>query len=440
MAEPHELEIGELAALLRARAVSPVELCLHFIERVERYDRLVNAFINWDPLPVLEQARRAETRLRDRGATGPLDGVPIAVKDNMATTGLPTTVGSRAPLPIDGGDAAAVSALRAGGAIVFGKTNLPELAYGPTDRYVFGPTRNPWDLGRYSGGSSMGAAAAVAAGLVPGALGTDTTGSVRHPANWCGVTGLKPTRDRIPLTGVVPLARSLDHVGVLGRSARDCRLLLVATQVVAPRPLPRSPPARIGLVRAPCWERLAEPVRAAVGEAVEVLRALGVSVVEVPLPRWGLVADAAEIVLAREAAEGYGTILELGAGARRKLDDAIKVSHRQYELAQQLASEFRADLEQAMAGTDVLLTPGRESTAPRMDEAGRLLDDPAGVRCAAPLNLAGWPALSVPCGFDPQGLPIGLQLVARPGEDEALLQMAELYQEATNWHRRRPDL
>lgn len=222
MSDPPDLEIVELARLLDDGAGSPVELCRHIVDRVEALDPALNAFLSWDPGPALQQARRAEVHWRARRRIGPLDGIPNSVKDNIATRDLPTTGGSAARLPIGPEDAAVVSALRPGGTVILGKTNLPELAYGPVDGYVFGPTRNPWDPDRYAGGSSMGSGAAVAAGLAPGALGTDTTGSVRLPANWRGVVGLKPTRDRLPLSGVVPLARSLDHVGLLARSACDC--------------------------------------------------------------------------------------------------------------------------------------------------------------------------------------------------------------------------
>lgn len=446
MSDIADHDIVGLARLLDEGAVSPVELCRHFVDRVENLDPLLNSFLAWDPGPALEQARHAEDRRRTRGRIGVLDGIPIAVKDNIATRGLPTTAGSAAHLSIGPDDAVVVSALRAGGAVVLGKTNLPELAFGPAASYVFGPSRNPWDPSRYAGGSSMGSGAAVAAGLVPGALGTDTTGSVRHPANWCGVVGLKPTYGLLPLSGVVPLAASLDHVGLLARSVRDCRVLLAAAQprsalsatsAVAP------PGLRIGVARTPGRDRLAGGVRAALDAAVEVFRSLGAAIVDIALPRWDQAAVAAETVLAREAFDRYGPLLArsedgFGPGLRANLAAASAVTAQQYAEARRFAAVFRGELHELTRDLDVLLIPGRERVAPHLDAAGRVLDDPVGVRCAAPLNLAGWPALALPCGFDEDGMPVGMQLAARPWAEDLLLQVGELFQQATTWHHRRP--
>ncbi|WP_232667119.1 amidase [Pseudonocardia sp. TRM90224] len=450
MADLHDLGIDELARLLGMGAVSPVELSTHLADRVEAMDPAINAFVHWDRRPALAQARAAHERRRAGRPRGPLDGVPVAIKDNITTADQPTTAGSAARLPVPEGDAAVVAALRAAGVVIFGKTNLPELAYGPVDSYVFGPTRNPWDPHRYAGGSSMGAGAAVAAGFVPGAVGTDTTGSVRNPANWCGVVGLKPTRGRIPLDGVIPLSRSLDHVGLLTRSARDCRLLLPAAEgwPVAPMPgAPRPGPGRlrIGLLRTAILAGLPDAVQAAVAAAVEEWQALGATVVDCPVPGWGAAAAAAEVVVAREAAVRYRPLIDadpdsIGVGLRGRLEAAAAVSGQAYVDARRVAAAFDAELEAATRGVDLLVLPGRERAAPRMDVAGRVLDAPVGVRCVAPLNVVGWPALAVPCGVDPDGLPLGVQIVARPGVDELLLQAAEALQEVTGWHLRRPPL
>ncbi|MDN5851550.1 MAG: amidase [Actinomycetia bacterium] len=439
-------DIVGLAQLLDEGMVSPVELCRHFVDRVETLDPLLNAFLGWDPGPALEQARQAEDRRRMRRRIGLLDGIPIAVKDNIATHGLPTTAGSATHLSVGPDDATVVSALRASGAVVFGKTNLPELAFGPADSYVFGPTRNPWDLSRYAGGSSMGSGAAVAAGLVPGALGTDTTGSVRHPANWCGVVGLKPTYGLLPMSGVVPLAASLDHVGLLARSVRDCRVLLAAAQArpalptesaVAPLGL------RIGIARIPSWDGLAGRVRDALEAAVDVYRFLGATVVDVPLRGWDQAAIAAETILAHEALGRYGPLLArgedgFGPGLRANLVAASDVTAQEYADAIRFATVFGGELTEVTRDLDVVLIPGRERVAPHLDAAGRVLDDPVGVRCAAPLNLTGWPALALPCGFDEAGMPVGMQLAARPWAEDLLLQVGEAFQQATIWHHQRP--
>ncbi|PYM55415.1 MAG: Asp-tRNA(Asn)/Glu-tRNA(Gln) amidotransferase GatCAB subunit A, partial [Candidatus Rokuibacteriota bacterium] len=221
--------IAELGPWLRDRILSPVELCRALLARAERLEPRLNAFITLDPERILDEARAVEADLHAGRVRGPLHGVPIAVKDLCWTRGQRTTGGSKVLagfLPDE--DASVVARLRQSGAIVFGKTNTPEFAYGPLNAYHYGPSRNPWDSGRFTGGSSMGAAAALAAGLVPGAVGSDTGGSIRSPAHWSGVTGLKPTYGRVPLRGVIALATSLDHVGPMARSAEDAALLLGA--------------------------------------------------------------------------------------------------------------------------------------------------------------------------------------------------------------------
>jgi aspartyl-tRNA(Asn)/glutamyl-tRNA(Gln) amidotransferase subunit A len=447
MGELHDLEIGELAPLLHGGTLSPVELCRHLLARCVALEPRLNAFISLSEERILEQARAAERELREGAVRGSLHGVPIAVKDNIAVQGEPTTAGARARgrcMPAR--DAVVVARLRAAGAVIFGRTNLPELAFGPVSAYHYGPTRNPWDLERYAGGSSMGSGAAVAAGLVPGALGTDTSGSIRNPAAWCGVAGLKPSFGRVPVDGVVPLSRSLDHVGPMARSARDCAVLLDV--VAAGDPVLAAMPrdlagTRIGLLRTAWDEPLADDVASSLTQAVDWFGTSGARLVDVDVEGWGAALEAGTVMLDYEAAAEFGQALythpeALLPDVRAKLEAGCLITEAAYLAARRTAGRFGAELREVLGRVDVLLLPARDRTAPRIDEVGRLLDPPSGLQFALPLNVAGLPALVVPCGFDRRGLPIGLQLVGRGGDDRTVLDVACAFQADTDWHTRRP--
>ncbi|HLE43467.1 MAG TPA: amidase, partial [Methylomirabilota bacterium] len=324
------LGIAELAPRLARRELSPVELCRVLLDRCARLEPHLNAFITLAPDRILDEARAAERELAAGRLRGPLHGVPIAVKDLCWTRGERTTGGSKVLADfLPGEDASVVARLRAAGAIVFGKTNTPEFAYGPLNQYHYGPSRNPWDLGRFTGGSSMGAAAALAGGLVPGALGSDTGGSIRGPAHWSGVTGLKPTYGRVPLRGVIPLATSLDHVGPMTRSAHDAALLLGViaghdpddpTSADQPVPDYRAELAapvrgvRIGVPRGYFWEALPPDIAAAVTAALEELRRLGLVVADVEIAEWAAAAEASKVLIRCEAAAEYRKVLKERAG------------------------------------------------------------------------------------------------------------------------------
>jgi aspartyl-tRNA(Asn)/glutamyl-tRNA(Gln) amidotransferase subunit A len=341
---------------------------------------------------------------------------------------------------------------------VFGKTNTPEFAYGPLNAYHYGPSRNPWDPSRFTGGSSMGSAAALAGGLAPGAIGSDTGGSIRGPAHWSGVTGLMPTSGRVPLRGVVPLATSLDHVGPMTRSAEDAALLLQAlaghdpldpTSVAVPVPdfarETARPTAglRVGVPRGFLWEALAPGIGGAVEAALAELRRLGLPVVDVALPEWEAAADAGPILIRSEAATEYRRVLaerpeDLIPEVRERLEAGVQTSAVEYLEARRAGDRFAHALRRLFADVDVLALPGRPQTAPRMDENGRLLEPLSPRNYTVPLNHPGVPALTVPCGFDGQGLPIGIQLVGPHWAEGTLLAVAHTYQQATDWHRRRP--
>jgi len=455
------LGIAELAPRLARRELSPVELCRVLLDRCARLEPHLNAFITLAPDRILDEARAAERELAAGRLRGPLHGVPIAVKDLCWTRGERTTGGSKVLADfLPGEDASVVARLRAAGAIVFGKTNTPEFAYGPLNQYHYGPSRNPWDLGRFTGGSSMGAAAALAGGLVPGALGSDTGGSIRGPAHWSGVTGLKPTYGRVPLRGVIPLATSLDHVGPMTRSAHDAALLLGViaghdpddpTSADQPVPDYRAELAapvrgvRIGVPRGYFWEALPPDIAAAVTAALEELRRLGLVVADVEIAEWAAAAEASKVLIRCEAAAEYRKVLKERAGdliaeVRERLEAGAATAAPDYVDALRAGGRLRFALRRLFQRVDVLALPGRHQTAPRMDAGGKLLDPLSPRNFTAPFNLAGIPALTVPCGFDGAGLPIGLQLAGRAWEDALLLRVAHAYQQATDWHRRRPKL
>jgi aspartyl-tRNA(Asn)/glutamyl-tRNA(Gln) amidotransferase subunit A len=431
------------------------------LRRCHRLQPTLNAFITLDAERILAEARAAERELAASPPRSPLHGVPVAVKDLCWTRGERTTGGSKVLsgfLPDE--DATVVARLRAAGAIVFGKTNTPEFAYGPLNAYHYGPSRNPWDPSRFTGGSSMGAAAALAGGLVPGAIGSDTGGSIRGPAHWSGVTGLMPTYGRVPLRGVVALATTLDHVGPMTRSALDAALLLQALaghDPLDPTSVDVSVPdyaretlrpvrgLRVGVPRGYLWELVAPGIGTAVEVALGELRRLGLAVEDVTLPEWAAAADASLVLIRSEAATEYRRILaerpeDLIPEVRERLEAGVRTSAVEYLEARRTSERFAHALRRLLARLDVLALPGRAQTAPKMDESGRLLEPLSPRNYTSPLNYPGVPALTVPCGFDAEGLPIGIQLTGRHWAESTLLAVAHAYQQVTDWHRRRPPL
>jgi aspartyl-tRNA(Asn)/glutamyl-tRNA(Gln) amidotransferase subunit A len=387
-----------------------------------------------------------------------LHGVPIAIKDNIATRGEPMTAGSRVyGTRRPDRDATAVARLRAAGALIFGKTNLPEFAYGPVDSYHYGATRNPWDLTRYAGGSSMGSGAAVAAGVVPGALGTDTTGSIRNPATWCGVVGLKPSYGLVPLRGVVPLTSGLDHVGPMARSAVDCARVLEVIAGVDPNdptsePFPPTPyvdgldrtmtGVRVGVVRS-LWDGLSDVVAAPLHRATRALRHLGVELVDVEIGWWDEAVEAGEVLVECEAAAEYGEILAVSAAellpeVSHRLRSGAATTAPDYVRARRIATQFRHQYRRALRDVHLLVLPGHHRTAPRIDAHGRRLDPSTSLRFTLPLNVIGAPALTMPAAFI-DNLPISIQLAGLHGSESLLLAVAHAYQQVTSWHNQTPN-
>jgi aspartyl-tRNA(Asn)/glutamyl-tRNA(Gln) amidotransferase subunit A len=466
------LPLADVARLLRTGAVSPVEVAEAVLARVERLQPILNAFIRVDGEAMLAGARRAEQQL-DRGddARGPLHGVPISLKDLFDVAGQPTTAGSRILAEHRAGpDATVWARLRTAGALLIGKTNLHEFAYGATTvNPLYGATRNPWHTERIAGGSSGGSAAAVAAGLGYGSLGSDTGGSIRCPAALAGVTGLKPTYGRVPRTGVFPLSWAQDHVGPLARTAYDCAVLLDA--IAGPDPAdpttlgiepPRAAEAleavrgdlrgvRAGVV-AGHRASVADPeVGAAFDRAVGELAELGAEIREIELPEESAALDAGLLILLAEAAAVHLPWLrerpgDYGPDVRARLEAGALVSAVDYIDAQRARKRLVPLLLERMAGVDVLLGPTVPVGAPPIEATtirlGQQDVEPRTVllRLTRLFDVTGQPVVSVPCGFTAEGLPLGLQIAGQPWQEARVLGVAHAYQQATDWHRRRPPI
>lgn len=457
--------IRETAALIATHQVSPVELVDAHLASITTTDPQINSFITVTADQALGQARAAEQEIMDGVYRGPLHGIPLALKDVFDTAGILTTSGSawlRDNVPTT--DAAAWARLRAAGAVLLGKLNLHEWGMSVTTNNPFyGACHNPWDLQRIPGGSSGGAGAALAARLCMGALGTDTGGSVRIPAALCGVVGFKPTYGRVSTRGVTPLCWYLDHVGTMARTVEDAALLL---QAIAGHdgadPYAAAMPVadytahihngvaqqRIGLA----WntflasDTTVDPeVVAAVGEAANVLRQLGALVEETQIAARDarlqnsvmLVSDAALFHRERlaQAPERFG------ADVREALERGMRQTAVEYAHARRTQTAIKRTFAELWMRYDLLITPTTAITAPLIDEpTSSVHRRPSLVTYTAPFNLAGLPALSAPCGFTANGLPVGLQIVGPPWAEAAVLRAGYAHQQATAWHLRTPTL
>jgi aspartyl-tRNA(Asn)/glutamyl-tRNA(Gln) amidotransferase subunit A len=475
--------VTELSAALAAKKVSSAELTRAFLGRIGRLKDL-NAFITVDEAGALERAAQADAR-RARRAGGPLTGVPFAHKDIYCTQGLRTTCGSRMLESfVSPYDAHVVEQFSAAGAVALGKCNMDEFAMGSSNESsYFGPVCNPWNRRRVPGGSSGGSAAAVAARMVPAATGTDTGGSVRQPAAFSGVCGLRPTYGLVSRYGLIAFASSLDQAGPIARSAADLALLMNvmaghdardSTSVDRPkedytgRLNAKIDGLRIGLPKEYFGDGLEPGVRKAVEEAAAWFKAQGARLVEVELPHTRVAVAAYYVIAPAEAssnlsrfdgvryghrAREYGDLLDMycrtraeGFGAEVKgriLVGTYVLSHGYYDAyylqAQKIRRLVARDFSLAFEKCDLIMGPTTPSTA---FELGARSEDPVqmylGDVFTIPAPLAGLPALSIPCGFDDKGLPVGLQLTARHFSEGQLLGVAHRYQQATDWHRRVP--
>ena len=428
--------IGEIAARYRAGTLSPVEITTRTLARIEALNPTLNAFITVMRASALAAAQQAAREL-DRGLDrGVLHGIPIGLKDLVDTAGVRTTCGARIlanHVPTE--DAPLVTHLRAAGAVLVGKTNLLEFAYGIVHP-DFGPTWNPYDPARTAGGSSGGSAAAVAAGLCYAAVGTDTGGSIRIPAAYCGVAGLKPTYDLVNLEGVFPLSWSLDHAGPIARTAEDAGLLLDA--LLGRRPTQQQPISlqglRLGILTAHReGPEMEAPVVAAFDAACARLQEAGALLVPVTIPDLAQVDSALLTLIAPEAsvihAEWHARRPEeYAALTREQLDLGVTIPATAYVRAQRYRRQLTRTFLDCFAGVDAILSPTAPWVAPAEDPAVAGDEGMDEARRTAPYNLTGLPALTVNCGFDPAGLPIGLQIATAPGTDGKCLAIGAAFE------------
>ena len=460
--------IAELAPRLQRREVSPVEVTRAHLERIDRLNAYLLAYITVLPERALAAARRAEDEIRRGQYRGPLHGVPVGLKDLFAIQGVRLTCGSKILAQhVAARHATVTQRLEEAGAIVLGTLNMHEFAWGATSiNPHYGTPRNPWDTERIPGGSSGGSAVATRAGLAMATLGSDTGGSVRVPAALSGVVGLKPTYGRVSRAGVHPLCWSLDHPGPLTRSVTDAALVLqaiaghdAADPTTSRLPVPDYGQAltgvvrgqRVGVPRTLFFEQLEPQVAAAVEAALETLRELGATCVEVELPLMRYVPAASFALLVTEAYAVHEPWLrtrsqDYGADVRLRLALGATMLASHYLKAQRFRTLLYQEVMQALRRVDVLVTPTTLMTAARIDEpVVRIAGQDVVVvtnlaRFTRPFNLTGMPALSLPCGFNDAGLPIGLQIVGRPFDESTVLRLAYAYEQHTPWHTRQPTL
>jgi aspartyl-tRNA(Asn)/glutamyl-tRNA(Gln) amidotransferase subunit A len=461
--QPASRSISELAPALRAGTLSSVDLVDNALARIAKLDPQLESFVCLAG-DARDQAMRADTELRAGRWRGPLHGVPVAVKDNYLTADMPTRAGTRAAgIDFPRRDSAVVSRLRAAGAIIVGKTRMHEFAWGN----VTPPTRNPWDTTRVPGGSSGGSGAAVAARLVPVAMGSDTGGSIRIPASLCGTVGIKPTFGRVSRAGIVPHSWSLDHAGPLSYTVADSAHALNAISGHDPADpgsqvadLPDFAAAlgqpiaglTVGICRNHFFGRNQTDVDDAVEKAIRFYAEAGAKIVELELPllAYGLGAIFA-IELSSSTAYharnlACGEVAGFSDDVRMLVEMGRLVTGPDYLKAEQLRAALIADLARIFAEVDVILGPTSPLTAWRIGEwTVRVGAEDESVLAASwrltyPWNLAGLPAISLPCGFDRQNLPIGLQIAGRPFDELTIIRAADAYERAHQWKDRRPQL
>lgn len=459
-ADPAGWTLAQAAAALRERSVRSTQLVEACLKRIEIYNPKLNAFITVLKTQALDAAREADRELAAGRSRGPLHGIPIALKDNIDTAGVRTTAASAVYADrVPAEDAEVARRLKQAGAILIGKLNLHEFANGGTNAAsYFGPVRNPWALERHPGGSSGGSAAAVAADLCYGALGTDTGGSIRTPACFCSIAGLKPTYGLVSIRGIIPLVWSLDHCGPMTKTVEDAALML---QVLAgydrldissvERPIPdyaaalRQPVSglRIGVARVPFFDHLEDDIAQAVEEAIRVLGQLTRETRDALLPA----TRAAQ--LDGEMYAYHKELFEQSAGlyqipTRRNLQRGGEARAAAYVRGWREVQLLRRTVADSFRGVDLVVLPTRRRT-PRTIEAAIKREEIEKPRNPEPdntgaFNVLGLPAISVPCGFTKAGLPIGLTIAGPPFAEERVLALAHAYERATEWRQRKPPL
>jgi len=466
-----DLSISEAAELLRQKKISPVDLATDCLDRIERLNPVLNTFITVTHESAMAQARVAEDEIQRGEWRGPLHGIPVGLKDLIDTAGVRTTCGSalfadRVPTE----DAEVAQRLKRAGAVLLGKQNLQEFAYGGTCvSSHFGAVHNPWNPKHIAGGSSGGSAAAVAAGMCFGAIGSDTGGSIREPAAFCGIVGLKPTYGRVSTRGVFPLSWSLDHVGPICRNVRDAALMLEAiagydvldatcvdwpTEKYA-NALSSKTDFRVGLVRQPFFEDLDRDIELAMNEAIEVIRrmsavsearpsgrASSLEVTEVELPSVPTAVQAPEVYAVHK--DYYANSPELyRPWMRARLAQAATADTGAYVADRFALERVRRTVNDVFAEVDLLITPTTPVPPITIEEASNMSPNPAGevwLRNTRPFNAYGLPTISIPCGFTKAGLPIGLQIAGPRFGEGRVLRFAHAFEQSTDWHKRMPTL
>ncbi len=449
------LTLTQAAEQIRARKLSPRELTQECLSRIERLNPKLNAFITVTAELALDQARKAEAEVMAGRRRGPLHGIPIALKDLLDTAGTLTTAASnqfRDRVPEE--DAELVRQLNQAGAVILGKLNLHEFAFGVSGIVsAFGPAKNPWDLTRITGGSSSGSAAAVAAGLCIAAIGTDTAGSIRCPSALCGIVGLRPSAGLLSCKGVVPLSTSFDTVGPMTRTVRDAAVLLGAVEAGGGTSAPDDWAAldqsvaglKIGVPRNGFFDDLQSEVSGYVEEALGVMKTMVAQIQDV-----GLTAGAHRTIFNAEIYEYHETMVTKTPALYQPytLPRVLKcagIGATDYIRDWRNLDAERKKAEELFLEVDVVITPTAPVTAPRISDLEALgvnelrpFETKYLLRNTSPFSVLFWPSVSVCCGFTNEGLPVGLQISGRPGADMTVLRLAHAYEQATDWHKRTP--
>lgn len=453
------LSMSDLASRIAEKQITCAEVTESLLSRITRYDEALNSYITVMADSARDAAAQADKAIEDGRPLGRLHGVPVAVKDLYATKGVRTTFACAAFANwVPDHDAAVIERLVAAGAIIIGKLNLHEAASGSSSLIShFGPVRNPWNTAHVAGGSSGGSGAAVAAGLAYGALGSDTAMSIRHPAAYCGIVGLKPTYGRVSKRGALALSWSLDHVGLMTRTVRDAALMLQAMAAYDPGdPASRDQPVpdymtsleasirglRVGIPRVHFFERCEGETLAAVDKAIGVLQELGAETASCELPYAEDASLVGRTILMAEAAAYHAQRLQdephlLGTDLRGMLGMGSMFSAVQYVQAQRTRNVIARAFAEAMRSYDVLVMPTTPLSACQASEDRANLTVPR-MRNTMPFNLTGLPAVSVPCGFTEERLPIGLQIVGHAFDEATVLRCANAYERATVWSTQHP--
>lgn len=468
MAELRDLSVAELAPMIENRRVSPVEVTRSVLGQIDRLQPTLNAYITVTQQEALRAAEAAEKAIASGTYLGPFHGIPVGLKDLYLTKGLRTTGASKILANhVPDHDGTVVDRLKRAGAVIVGKLNTHEFAYGgTTDSPFFGPTLNPWDRKRTPGGSSGGSGAAVIAGMALAATGSDTGGSIRIPSSYCGVAGIKPTYGRASRYGILPLAYSLDHPGPMTRTVRDSALMLTVISGHDPNdpstvdlPVPDYAKAltgdikslRLGVPREHFFDHLDPEVDQAVREAIRLLEGLsaGVEVVSLPNRKYALACELA--IILSEATSIHDQWIQTRAAdyapdVRALTELGFFVPAADYVKAQRVRNLVRQDFEKAFKQVDVILTPTTPTPALlHGQQKVKIGDFEEGAldslwRFTYTQNVTGLPAMSVPCGFSAAGLPIGLQIIGRAFDEETVLRVGHAFEVHTEWHKRRPQL